>query len=458
MTRRGTWIRRSLLVLLLASGAGLWFVAIPVITVGTSYKAKMVCSEVFVAGRAVHDVIAALEIDDLEALRTISAEVNEPEGLVTTRFAGLFERRARHRGELGCALDVGGRWLATTVEGDSAHRANDSRRAMRGSITPLAPPARQALDAAIDQAFAEPDSSRPKRTRAVVVMRGGVIVAERYAAGITADTPLPGWSMTKSVLNALVGIAVGEGKLAIDEPAPVAAWREPGDARATITVRHLLQMSSGLAFDEGQSDPRSDILRMLFGEPDMAAFAASREPAHPPGARWDYSTGTSMILSRVLREALGDDEYWRFPREKLFAPLGMERAVLEADASGTFVASSYMYATAREWARFGQLYLQDGWWRGVRILPEGWVAFTRAPAPAAPPATYGAHFWLRTPGEYRGPEAGLPPDVFQAVGHEGQFITIIPSYDVVIVRLGRTRHASAWQHDRFVAGVLAALR
>jgi CubicO group peptidase (beta-lactamase class C family) len=196
---------------------------------------------------------------------------------------------------------------------------------------------------------------------------------------------------------------------------------------------------------------------MLFEMPDMGAFAASKQLETAPGSRWKSSTGTSMIVSRVLREALGDEAYHALPRRALFEPLGMTRAVMEVDGSGTFVGSSYMYATGREWARLGQLYLQDGVWNGERILPEGWVTYSRTPAPAAPPSLYGAHFWLGTPGEYRGPPADLPGDVFQAVGHEGQFLTIVPSHGVVIVRLGRTRYPSSWAHDRFVAAILHAV-
>jgi CubicO group peptidase (beta-lactamase class C family) len=196
---------------------------------------------------------------------------------------------------------------------------------------------------------------------------------------------------------------------------------------------------------------------MLFGAPDMAAFAGHKKLEADPGTRWKYSSGTSMILSQVLRDVLGDDEYHQFPRRALFDALGMTRAVMEADARGTFVASSYMYATAREWARFGQLYLQDGVWMGKRILPEGWVAYARTPAPADPRSAYGAHLWLSTPAEYRGSDAVLPAHVFHAAGHEAQFVTIVPSHDVVIVRLGRTRYPSAWAHDRFVSAVLVAL-
>jgi hypothetical protein len=189
----------------------------------------------------------------------------------------------------------------------------------------------------------------------------------------------------------------------------------------------------------------------------MAAFAAGQSLEAEPGSRWQYSSGTTNILSGFLRQTLGDQAYHRFPREALFKPLGMDRTIIEADASGTFVGSSFMYATAREWARFGLLYLQEGIWEGERILPEGWVQYTKRPAPSDPEASYGAHFWLRIPEEFRGAENALPNDVYHAIGHEGQFITIIPSHETVVVRLGKTRYPQSWQHDVFVRDVLAAL-
>ena len=156
---------------------------------------------------------------------------------------------------------------------------------------------------------------------------------------------------------------------------------------------------------------------------------------------------------------MGEADYPGFPRRELFGPLGMESAVLEPDAAGTFLGSSYLYATARDWARFGQLYLQDGVWAGRRILPEGWVDYTRTPAPASPEGRYGAHFWLQLSEEYREAKARspLPPDSFPAVGHEGQLVTIVPSRDLVVVRLGLTRQAGGWHQDRFVAQVIEAL-
>jgi CubicO group peptidase (beta-lactamase class C family) len=217
-------------------------------------------------------------------------------------------------------------------------------------------------------------------------------------------------------------------------------------------------MSSGLRFDEGMASPRSDVMRMLFQRGDAAGFAAAKPLAHAPGTRWQYSSATTNILARVMRHVLQDDEaYLAFPRRALFDPIGMEGTVMETDAAGTFIGSSYMHATARDWARFGQLYLQDGIWAGERVLPKGWVAYTTTTAPSGGARRYGAHFWLDVPGEFAGPNRGLPVGTFHATGHEGQFVTIVPSHDAVIVRLGRTRHPDAWDHAAFVRDVLAAL-
>jgi hypothetical protein len=311
----------------------------------------------------------------------------------------------------------------------------------------------------LDWAFAESDGAAPRRTRAVVIVHRGRIVAERYAEGFTPHTPMLGWSMTKSVMNALIGILLRDGRLALTEPAPVPEWQSPGDARARITVEQLLRMSSGLEFEETYGSPLSDVAHMLLDTPNMAAFAAGKSLRAAPGTRYAYASGTSNLLARVVREIVGDAQYVEFPRRALFAPLGMRSAVIETDASGTFVASSYMYASARDWARFGLLYLRDGVWNGRRVLPPGWVRYTRTPAPADPKARFGAHFWVKLPKEFAGPEptGALPADSLHAVGHEGQFVTIVPTHDLVLVRLGLTREARAWNHTAFVERAIAAV-
>jgi CubicO group peptidase (beta-lactamase class C family) len=465
--RRFPWRRRlrvgvavGVAALVLAAG----YLARQVILVGNGYVAKTVCSGVFVSARkpqAMRD--AEVEANDPGILRLVAVEVDRSARAVTARFLGLGERVAVFRGPLGCTLAVD----VTANELGS--------RALPAAAAPLSPKPwppgeagsrstggqpgidRAALGAALDEAFAEPGPNPTRRTRAIVVVHGGEIVAERYAAGYGRESALAGWSMTKSAVNALVGVLVRDGKLALDAPLEVPEWSAPDDARRAITLRQLLHMSSGLQFSESYGNPLGDVLWMLFGTGDAARFAAGKRLASPPGRQWYYSSGTTNIIARALRRAVGDSEadYLAFPRRALFEPLGMASGVIEPDAAGTFVGSSFMFASARDWARLGQLYLQDGVWEGSRILPEGWVAFTTTPAPASPGGAYGAHFWLRLPALYApSGEAGLPRDAYHAVGHEGQLLTIIPSRKLVVVRLGLSVGRGAWDHAAFLRRLL----
>ena len=425
--------------------------------IAVAYKAKMLCSGLYVADRKPNDILAELEIDDLAPLRYISADVDHSEGVVTASVLGFVKRRAAYRGATGCALVPRG--MPRTVFRRASVRDSTGRRS--SDELPSAPPddpIRLGLEPVLARAFEEPDSSHRRRTQAVVVMQHGRIVAERYAPDITSDTRLLGWSMTKSVMNALVGIMVRDGRMSLDAPVPIPEWQRAGDRRRVITLRQLLHMSSGLRLNEVMNSLRSDVIRMLLASDDMAAFAASRDLAAPPGTRWAYASGTSVIIARALRSVIGDDSaYARFPTEALFDRIGMSSAVMEMDGAGTFVGSSLMYATARDWARFGQLYLNDGLWNGARILPEGWIEFTRTPAPADSNHAYGAHFWLGVPTDPRAAVTALPAGALQAAGHEGQYVTIIPSHGVVIVRLGRTRYGEAWDQAAFVRDVVDVL-
>ncbi|MBX3134068.1 MAG: serine hydrolase [Gemmatimonadaceae bacterium] len=428
----------------------------PAVSIGLAYKAKTLCSELFVSNRSHDDAFADLAIDDLAPLRLIRADVDSIERTVTSRVL-MAKRHARFAEGRGCALAP---WPSLEVSrADRFASAGPSARVSKplGGLPPTEPERNVLMEQVLDEAFAEADGALRKRTRAVVVVHRGEIVAERYASGIGPETPLLGWSMTKSVMNALIGAAIQQGKLTLNGPTRLQSWSEPGDERAGITISDLLRMSSGLEFGEDQASPSSDVFRMLYRELDMAAFASRKELTAEPGTAWNYSSGTSVILSQVLRERLGEEVYRSFPQHALFEPLELANAVLESDAVGTFVGASYMYATAREWARIGQLYLQDGIWQDQRILPEEWVAYTRTAAPADPLKAYGAHFWVKTPAEYRGRAVQLPADAFHAAGHEAQFVTIVPSRQVVIVRMGKTRYPEAWEHDSFVAAVLAAL-
>jgi len=463
---RSPWRRRlrvavavGVAALVLAAG----YLARQVILVGNGYVAKTVCSGVFVSDRRPHAVRdAEIQSNDPGILRLVSVDVDRGGLTVTTRFLGLGERVAVFRGGLGCTLAVGvaPRELAARAPDPAtpvsrvpwpSREAIGRRAAARPSLHMAA------LGAAVEEAFAEPGPTPTRRTRAIVVVHDGEIVAERYAAGYGRDSALAGWSMTKSAVNALVGVLVREGRLALDAPLEVPEWGAPADARRAVTLRQLLHMTSGLEFSESYGNPLGDVLWMLFGAGDAARFAAGKRLAAPPGSQWYYSSGTTNIIARALRRAVGGSEadHLTFPRRALFDPLGMASAVIEPDAAGAFVGSSFMFASARDWARLGQLYLQDGVWEGTRILPAGWVAFSTTPVPASPGGAYGAHFWLRLPALYApSGEAGLPRDAFHAVGHEGQLLTVIPSRRLVVVRLGLSVGRGVWDHAAFLHRLL----
>jgi CubicO group peptidase (beta-lactamase class C family) len=296
-----------------------------------------------------------------------------------------------------------------------------------------------ALQAALEHAFAEPQSGPRRQVRAIVIARNGEIIAERYAPGVSRDTPLLGYSVGKSVINALVGILVREGRLDTTAPAPVPEWRAAGDPRAAITLDELLRMTSGLALDETDSgfDPVS---RMLFLEPDMAAFAARAALRDQPGTRWNYTSGNTLLVSRIVRDTVGGraEDVAAFAHAELFAPLGMRNVRLCFDAAGTPVGSTLILASARDWARFGNLYLTDGSVGGRRILPTGWVRYSTKPTDGS---DYGAGFWVNAGAAQnaRGRvAAGMPQDSFFASGKNGQRIVVVPSRGLVIVRMGAT--------------------
>lgn len=432
-----------------ALAAGGWR-GLGIVEVGVAYKAKAVCSGVFVSERGPADVLLDLHIDDLAALEHVRVTMDTLRGSVTASAVGLIRRTAVYDEGFGCTLVFDDRLPPRIPLPGSAAGSS-------GPDLPRSAEPSPAVQAVIERAFGEP-ALRQRRTRAVVVIQDGRIVGEQYAAGMGPRTPLIGWSMTKSVMNALAGVVVGRGDLTLDAPVPIDEWREPRDARASITLDHLLRMSSGLRFDEGMESPRADVTRMLFDAGDASALAIRQPLVAEPGTLWHYSSGTSNIIARAIRNALRDDaDYLTLPRRALFDRIGMAGAVLETDATGTFLGSSNLYATAHDWSRFGLLYLNDGMHGDERILPEGWVEYSVTPAPADSTGRYGAHFWLEVPEEYCTTGDDLPDDAFHAAGHEAQFVTIVPSRDLVIVRLGRTRYPEAWDHCAFARDVLAAL-
>lgn len=430
--------------------------------VGSGYSAEILCGAVFVSGRDP----AAVEAEDLsgpgfELLRYFVKRVERDDKRVTASFHGLASQTAIFRDRFGCTrIDDVTELDAPTIA--SLPPPDPGALWPEGERVDLAVPGegldRAALDAAVASAFTEPDPAHPRNTRALVVVHRGRIVAERYAPGFDQDTPLIAWSMTKGAMNALIGLRVTDGKLAVTDQALLPEWRGQGDPRCGISLDELLRMSSGLAFDESYDDPLADVTEMLFVTSDMAKFAASKQLLHPPGSYWDYSSGTSVLLAAILRQTFAsEDDYLRFPRERLFGPLGMRSAVLETDASGTFVGSSLLYASARDFARLGLLFLHDGVWQGERLLPEGWVAYSLTSTKAAPDESYGAQMWLKLPESDGYGEPPMPADAFYFLGHDQQIVAIVPSRDLVIVRLGLTQAGGDWDHARDLAPIVAAV-
>jgi CubicO group peptidase (beta-lactamase class C family) len=278
------------------------------------------------------------------------------------------------------------------------------------------------------------------RTNGLVVVKDGRLVYERYARGFGPGTPHIVWSATKSVLHAVYGAAAAEGLVDIDRPVAEGSPWIGGGAKARITYRELLQMRSGLAWNEGYeyTPLRSSVLAMLYtrGRADMARFAAGQPLAAEPGTTWAYKSGDSLILSAALRDLVGAERYPDYPWTALFDRIGITSAVWERDATGTFVGSSYLYATPRDMARLGLLYLRDGCWAGTRILPEGWVALAGTPSPALEgPGIYGAHWWLNRPGPDGAQAfADAPEDMLVASGHWGQKLIVLPAHGLVIAR------------------------
>lgn len=406
--------------------------------IGAAYNAKAICSCVYVSGRSLESVVA----EDLYAIPYGTKTIDTTQRTATASILGIINKTALYRPKLGCTL------VNETTIDELRRQPTITVSTPAGVMTDSILPAAQqsALNKTLDWAFSESDAQHPIRTRAVVVMHNGKIVSERYAKGITPTTPLTGWSMTKSVTNALIGLLVKDGKLTINQPAPINEWAN--DNRKKITLDHLLRMSSGLQFEENYSNI-SDATKMLFSVAGAGHYAIGSSAEVPPATKWYYSSGTTNILQEVIRRQFQSQAaYFNFPHERLFKKLGMSTAQFEPDAYGTFVGSSFLYASARDWAKFGQLYAQDGLWKGERLLPEGWVKYSSAETPHSE-GKYAAQFWTYVR------QAGLPADSFTMNGFEGQFVLIIPSKQLVVVRLGCTPEEKYFNEVKFFKEIAA---
>ena len=444
-------ILKGALVLVLvavAALAGWLFFAPPdLIRVGTGYSAKMVCSNVFIAGRDPEEVLAVdVQAPGHPLLGFIDIDVDREREIVSAALLGVFGRnQAVHREGLGCASVPDGAIERAPALGVSAEMASVER-----DETTLWPQGEAITDAdpAVAAILDDAEMVGPGM-RAVVVVRDGRIVGERYGEGFAADTPLLGWSMTKTVTAAILGTL--DDRLPRDAASLRADW---SDDRSAITLADLMAMSSGLEFNEDYGAV-ADVTRMLYLEPDMAGFAAAKPLIHPQGEEFSYSSGTSVLLSRLWQERFDDPQQaLGWPRRALFSPLGMDSAVLETDARGTFVGSSYLYANARDWARFGQFLLQGGEWNGEQILPAGYVDWMREAAPASDGVYGRGQLWLAGP--ERGRQADLPANTYWLRGHDGQSMAIIPSSGLIVLRLGLTPSSLDYSPAPMIAALVAA--
>jgi CubicO group peptidase (beta-lactamase class C family) len=381
---------------------------------------------------------------------------------VTVQMAGIPPRTARYNDDQGCSIMPRGEtelhFKPTPVPRNLPDAAKQPWPMGDLDATTAVPGVKaDVVNVALDWGMAQSEQN----TRAIVFVYKGKIVGERYAPGWTKDTPQISWSEGKSITSTLIGLLVKDGLINIDDAAPIKEWQKPGDPRAQIRIRHLLNMSSGLDFPYlGINGPESYRLenkhaRIYFDGLNVFDHAVNNAQEIPPNTKWRYHNSDPLTLGKIVRdkEEAGGQNYLTFPQKALFDRIGIRNAVLETDAWGNFVMTGFDYMSARDWARFGLLYLQDGVWQGQRILPEGWTKFVSTPAPADPSLGYGGLFWLNRGHAF----AGVPDDAYRADGAMGQYTMIIPSRDAVIVRLGPSESNPARYFAELSKRLLSAL-
>lgn len=450
----------ALASLLNISGCAGWRIDQAALT-ATGFASHLLCDDAFITGADADTAFAERVAPMAGAARPLfSRHIDRERREVTVTVAGGFESRARWREGVGC-LALPAADFAAQAEPAAPPPAAPLPPDPFGGGPVAAVDAR--LREAIERALVEPASGPVHRTKAVVVLQDGRLLAEHYAPGYGVDTPVLGFSATKSVTNALIGILVHQGRLALDQPAPVPEWRDPADPHHGITLEHLLRQTSGLDLPQDNSGFDASA-RIMYSVRDKAAAVAAAPLAVPPGTRWAYADTNYLMLGRILRDAVGGTaaDVRRFAQDELFGPLGMRHVVFDFDATGTPIAASHLLASARDWARFGQLFLDGGQVGARRILPAGWVAMSVTPTLDS---GYGAGWWTnRVPGLVPGWGVpwGLsraPVDSFFARGFMGQFVVVIPSRRLVIVRLSvsQERGDDIAATDELVGHVLAAL-
>ncbi|SNR46968.1 CubicO group peptidase, beta-lactamase class C family [Maribacter sedimenticola] len=420
----------------------------PKLNLISGYAAKNMASSVYVAGRNTEDV--QFYDHDMPLIKLANATVSDQEHTASAKVYGLMERTAFYKEGLGAVL---------TNKEYSQHAFNTvpHRKTKKDTLpfpygnngltdTLLPNVDYDQVEIALNNAFQHPE----EKTRTLLVVYKDQIIGERYINGITEDTPILGWSMTKSVLATLYGILQYQGQIDVTAPAPIKEWQN--DGRKAITINNLLRMQSGLAWEEDYFKI-SDVTKMLFLDSDMTLAQRKNEMIAPPGEIWNYSSGTSNLLSGILRNQLGSHQtYLDFPYKELIDRIGMHSMLLETDLEGNYVGSSYAWATTRDWAKFGLLYLHNGNWNGDQLFSKEWVDYITTPTQNSD-GKYGGHFWLNAGGIF----PNIPTNVYSANGFQGQRVFIIPSKDMVVVRTGLEEQTDE-QYNTLLSEILLAIQ
>jgi len=420
-------LKRVLLIaFLLILGVALFYVY-PRLTIISGYAAKNMASSVYIAHRSPSSITE--NDNNVPLIKLANTTIEGADNRVSSSVFGLRKRTTICRDGLGCALVISGtepftglKPKRTTTNSELPFPYGDSKP----KDTLFANVNYSKIESALDRVFSDPDN---QRTRTALIVYKDHIIGERYIEGFDETTPILGWSMTKSILATLYGVLEYQGVLTVGDKANIEAWKD--DERQAITINHLLRMQSGLAWDEDYASI-SDVNKMLFLAPDVTKPQVEKEAIAAPTEIWNYSSGTSNLLSGILRTKFSShQDYLNFPYTALIDKIGMHSMLIETDLEGNFVGSSYGWANTRDWAKFGLLYLHRGNWNGTQLFAPEWVDYSARPTNNSN-GTYGAHFWLNSNGKY----PDVPKDLFSCNGYQGQYVFMIPLKDLVVVRTG----------------------
>lgn len=437
-------VLQRILLLLAITFILLVVVNYPRLNIIAGYSAKNTSSSVFLAGRTL--ALTDSTDNNFDEVQYATDKINEKEQHATSSVIGLLTRKAVYREGLGSVLVTKDFNITQKPLAPNRIKAGNDIAYPYGNgpqkDTVFEHVDYHQLNDVVNSIF-----NPTNKTRAVIVIHKNRIIAERYTQGFDKDSRILGWSMTKSIMSTVFGAMQYEGKINVQDKAPVKSWQN--DGRKDITIHNLLQMNSGLEWDEDYTSI-SDVTKMLFLEKDMTRAQKEKALKYKTNASWNYSSGTSNLLSGILRDQFDSyQEYLDYWYSAFIDKIGMNSMVIETDMNGTYVGSSYAWATPRDWARFGLLYLNRGNWNGQQIFAEEWVDYITTPTPTSKGA-YGAQFWLNAGGKFK----DLPKNMFYADGYQGQFVFIFPDQDLIVVRMG----LSGININDFLKGILETVK